>query len=130
MLEFGGGFARAVRSGNGCARFSVILLLLLVIDAMRCSFFFFLLCFGLDRTVHICLVWWLIKSWSLLCDVGVTKLVPLLDVYDRCCLQFFILEFVPLLTMQGDIIIYTEWLRVGQEEQDTPDGSVTPSMLI
>ena len=129
MLELGGGFARAVRSGNGCARFSVILLLLLVIDAMRCSFFFFLLCFGLDRTVHICLIWWLIKSWSLLCDVGVTKLLPLLDVYDRCCLQFFILVFVPLLTTQGDII-YTESLRVGQEEQDTPDGSVTPSMLI
>jgi len=129
MLEFGGGFAR--RSGNGRARFGVILLLFLVAIAL-----FFLLLLALlwigSNGAHLPGAWWLIKIWSLLCDVGVAKLLPLLllDVYDTCCLQFFILEFVPLLTMQGDIIIYTEWLRVGQEEQDTPDGSVTPSMLI
>jgi len=71
MLEFGDGFAR--RSGNGRARFGVILLLFLVAIAL-----FFLLLLALlwigSNGAHLPGAWWLIKIWSLLCDVGVATI--------------------------------------------------------
>jgi hypothetical protein len=64
MIESGGGFARAVGSGNGRARFGVILLLLILLA---------LLWIG-SNGAH------LPGGGSLLCDVSVDKLLSLLDV--------------------------------------------------